>query len=131
LNVQEFIALLEGRDLRPKPTGPGKWQSLCPAHKDRVPSLSIGTGADERILLRCHADCGLEEIVARLGLESRDLFAPNGDRPSEAIAEYFYTDELGRTLFKVVRKPGKQFPQARPDGSGGWIWKLDRTRRVL
>jgi hypothetical protein len=34
-------------------------------------------------------------------------------------------------LFEVVRREPKDFRQRRPDGDGGWIWKLEDTRRVL
>ena len=33
--------------------------------------------------------------------------------------------------FEVVRKPGKQFKQRRPDGNGGYVWNLRDVRRVL
>ena len=51
------------------------WIALCPAHDDRNPSLSIREGDDGRILLKCHAGCAAEAIVAALGLQMRDLFA--------------------------------------------------------
>jgi hypothetical protein len=40
-------------------------------------------------------------------------------------------DENGVLLFEVVRYDPKGFRQRRPDGHGGWIWKLGDTRRVL
>ena len=46
------------------------------------------------------------------------------------VATYDYVDESGDLLFQVVRKAGKQFSQRRPDGNGGWVWKLDGTRRL-
>lgn len=46
-------------------------------------------------------------------------------------ATYDYRDESGALLYQVVRKAGKRFMQRRPDGAGGWIWKLEGTRRVL
>ena len=44
---------------------------------------------------------------------------------------YDYVDETGALLFQAVRKIPKDFRQRRPDGNGGWIWKLDDTRRVI
>jgi hypothetical protein len=44
---------------------------------------------------------------------------------------YDYTDEHGALLYQVVRFADHQFRQRRPDGKGGWIWKLGDTRRVL
>lgn len=52
----------------------------CPAHDDRQASLSIGEGADGRVLLRCFAGCEVEAVVERLGLSMRDLF-PEGQVP--------------------------------------------------
>lgn len=76
---EEFIAHLEARDLRPKATGPGKWEALCPAHDDRSPSLSIGTGQAGDVLLKCFSqNCTPEAITGALGLELSDLFATNG-----------------------------------------------------
>src|SRR4051812_17500949 len=58
------------------------WKSRCPAHDDREPSLSIGTGDDGRVLLKCFAGCTNEEIVSVLGLALADLFpSPNGHDP--------------------------------------------------
>jgi hypothetical protein len=45
----------------------------CPVHDDRSPSLSIGLGRDGRVLLRCHAGCDAESIVAAMGLTMADL----------------------------------------------------------
>jgi putative DNA primase/helicase len=45
--------------------------------------------------------------------------------------EYDYSDEGGSLLFQVVRYKSKDFIQRRPNGKGGWEWKLGDTRRVL
>jgi hypothetical protein len=44
---------------------------------------------------------------------------------------YDYVDAAGRLLFQVVRFSPKAFSQRRRDGSGGWVWNLDGTERVL
>lgn len=51
------------------------WTACCPAHQDRHPSLSIGLGKEDRILLKCHAGCSIESIVQAAGLTMQDLFA--------------------------------------------------------
>ena len=52
-------------------------------------------------------------------------------RPQPRIVKtYGYCDENGTLLFQVVRFEPKGFRQRRPDGYGGWIWKLQDTRRV-
>lgn len=56
----------------------------------------------------------------------------NPSRPAnEPVATYDYVDAAGKLLYQVVRKPGKQFQQRRPDGNGGWVWQLGDTPRVL
>jgi Protein of unknown function (DUF3987) len=61
--------------LRAKPAGAGPgYVALCPAHEDHEPSLSIDEGVDGRALLRCHAGCSTENVIAASGLTMRDLF---------------------------------------------------------
>lgn len=52
------------------------WMARCPAHDDRTPSLAIAQGDDGRVLLKCHAGCSHQAIVAALGIEERELFPP-------------------------------------------------------
>ena len=46
----------------------------CPAHPDRVPSLSITEGRDGRVLLNCFAGCDTSAVLAAIGLSFSDLF---------------------------------------------------------
>jgi hypothetical protein len=131
MTPEEIITLLEVRDLRPKILGVGKWESCCPAHEDHKASLSIGTGADDRTLLTCHAGCELGDILSALGLKPSDLFEKTSTVKREISTTYPYVDEAGELLYEVVRFKPKDFRQRRPDGKGDWIWKLERTRRVL
>jgi hypothetical protein len=73
MNPNEFLTHLRGV----KRSGRG-FVALCPAHEDRNPSLSVTEGEDGRILLKCHAGCSAEAVVAALGLTVKDLF---GDVP--------------------------------------------------
>ncbi len=127
----EIITLLDARDLRPKSSGAGKWKALCPAHEDRKASLSIGVGQDDRVLVHCHAGCDHADVLAGLGLTAADLFASNGNGHGQAAEEYIYTDADGRPVMKVVRKPGKKFAQAQPDGNGSWAWDTKGVEKVL
>jgi hypothetical protein len=56
-----------------KKSGSG-WSARCPAHDDRKASLSVSEGDDGRALVKCHAGCTTEQVVAAVGLELRDLF---------------------------------------------------------
>jgi AAA domain/Toprim-like len=62
-------------------TGPGVWTTKCPSHNDEKPSLSIGEGHGDKVLLKCFAGCSVENIVTALGLTMADLFpaTSNGD----------------------------------------------------
>ena len=53
--------------------GNGKWMALCPAHKDRSPSLAINE-TDDRLLLHCFAGCETKYVAAAVGLDMSDLF---------------------------------------------------------
>ncbi len=77
------MRLLE-RLARVKSNGDRRWQASCPCPEhgkgngDRNPSLTVTEG-DRWPLLRCHAGCEPEDIVAAIGLTWRDL-APDDDR---------------------------------------------------
>lgn len=102
--------------------GSGQWSAHCPAHDDQHGSLSISTGQDGRILLKCHAGCGVEDIAGALGLSVKDLFV---DKPKDApvkgrppvVAAYTYPNGTQK-----LRRADKSFSWRRPDGKGGWIY---------
>ena len=86
-------------------TGPG-WTARCPAHEDHRASLSIGRGDDGRWLLKCHAGCGVDAILAAVNLELRDLFPQTDTRkwnvmyPSKTTASL---PNAGCTLANFVK----------------------------
>ncbi len=114
-----------------KKTGKG-WTAKCPAHEDHRASLSISQGNDGTWLIKCHAGCGVDAVLAAAHLELRDLFPKTTARQrAEIVAEYDYTDEKGVLLSQAVRLEPKGFRQRRPDGQGGWTWNMNGVRRVL
>jgi putative DNA primase/helicase len=56
----------------------GGWTARCPAHDDRTPSLSICDADDGKVLIRCHAGCDQERVIATL--RSRGLWTESGFR---------------------------------------------------
>jgi putative DNA primase/helicase len=52
------------------------WMARCPAHHDQTPSLSIHEADDGKVLLRCHAGCDQEQVIA--SLRSRGLWTEIG-----------------------------------------------------
>jgi hypothetical protein len=130
---EEYIALRERRGARVVRNRDGDWHVTCPAHADGRPSLHVSE-RDDRWLLHCHANCAGEAVLVCDGLTLADTFHEprrNGAGKLEIVATYPYVDEDGTLLYEVVRLAPKAFRQRRPDGNGDWIWKLDRTRRVL
>lgn len=57
------------------------YSAKCPAHDGKHDnSLSITSGDDGRVLLKCFAGCSSEEVVKSLGLTMKDLFLRKGGR---------------------------------------------------
>jgi RecA-family ATPase len=54
----------------------------------------------------------------------------HNNKRGSIVATYDYLDADGVLLYQVLRYEPKNFRQRRPDGNGGWTWKLDE-RRVL
>ena len=67
-------------------TGPGKWLARCPGHNDRSPSLGIRETDDGRVLLKCWAGCGVDQITSAVGLSLSDLFPARHGRDFDPMA---------------------------------------------
>jgi hypothetical protein len=152
----------ELKRLKKKPKGPnenGVYSACCPAHTDRVASLSVSANANGQVLLRCHTGCKAEAVVEALALKWTDLWPGDGppkngsakgaviaEGPWANVAEYLYRDEHGVVLYKVVRQERtatvqnadgstgqvreKKFVQFRPKGDE-WEPGVTDVRRVL
>jgi len=105
--------------------------------------------------------CDVEKICSSVGLKVSDLMPPDGNfvpsrdvfrpvkqnpvtstqvNPPSAskpkfVKAYDYTDEHGVLLFQKMRlvddEGKKTFRQRKPDGSGGWVYSLGETPKVL
>ena len=104
------------------------WVARCPAHEDTNPSLSITIGDAGRVLLKCHAGCDTNAVVAAAGLAMADLFdAASSNVTHPTVADtYRYCDEQGIHLFDVIRLEPKAFRQRAASGA----WSLKGIRRV-
>lgn len=113
----------------------GDWRDAkCPWHEDRSRSFTFNVASGG---WKCHAGCGsggLKEIAER----SQVPF-PKAPRAAKAKEEqtlqcaYDYRDEKRELVFQVLRyKKGasKTFRQRRPDGAGGWVWKMEGVRII-
>lgn len=66
---------------RVRSNGTNKWMCQCPAHEDRIPSLSVRLGEDGRVLLHCFSGCPAQAVVGALGLTLTDLFPDSEPDP--------------------------------------------------
>jgi hypothetical protein len=71
-----------------------------------------------------------DDEIGRLVMAAAMGQSHNSTPKGKIVATYGYTDADGQLLYQVARLEPKDFRQRRPDGKGGWIWKLD-DRRVL
>jgi len=91
------IAALRARGCRVQVKADGqraRAQCPCPGHADRRESLSV-TSRNSVLLLNCFAGCRTNDILAALGLQSRDLFSgpstlrTRQDDPIAAVYQYW------------------------------------------
>ena len=109
MDVHDVLSRLQGVK-----GGGGQWSARCPAHDDKRQSLSISHGKDGQVLLKCHAGCTVESITSALGIEVKDLFQHQEQRP-HVVATYTYP-----TGAQKLRYSDKHFSWRHPDGKGGW-----------
>jgi hypothetical protein len=112
-----------------------EYETLCPAHDDRKPSLVV-TQRDDRILLYCRASCPQSLILDRLkgkyGIEPRDLgrtqkreYRCDGSQPRERVAPTERRKKHGLpkgAVYVGTSQQGKP-PEYRFQGAHGiWAW---------
>ncbi len=103
--LDAVLRRLEARTGTPASKEGRGFKTLCPAHDDREPSLSVTDGEDGRVLLRCFARCSVKAVVQALGLTMADLFPSRNTRPE------------GRREVRAERRPrvGQLLAATRPD----------------
>ena len=104
----------------------GGYEAKCPAHKDRVQSLSLREEKG-KLLMYCHAGCTFQDIVSALDLPPLKSEVVQ----TVEVACYDYTNASGTILYQVVRYEPKDFRQRRPDGKGGWEWGRNGIKPTL
>jgi hypothetical protein len=129
--------------------------SLCPFHPDTTPSHKVWKRAGH-----CYGDCpgkrsgspykkhtvidlyalkwgcswkeSRKRLAKQIGLDLGNGFDSNSFKGKPIAKSYDYLDEHGELLYQVCRlDPKGDFPMRRPDGNGGWLWKMGNARRVL
>ncbi len=101
----------------------------CPFHKDKTASCSINTKKETFFCHSCGEKGTLQKLLIHCGITVPDA-------PSSGLAQaitYDYCNDKGELIYQVVRTEtiaGKTFKQRRPDGAGGWLWKLGKIKRL-
>lgn len=108
--------VLESLD-RVKATGNKQWTARCPAHDDKNPSLSISAKDDGQVLVKCHAGCATEAVLAAVDLRIHDLFpdspGPPVSRASSSMVRTGRKAEIVEMLRRsVTRSSGPDFALA-------------------
>lgn len=116
----------------------GGFQAKCPCRNDDDnPSFSVSEGEGGKVVIYCHAGrCDTKQACDAMGIKMSELYPPKQQKKLELVAKYSYLDENGTLLFEKLRyvDPAtgkKEFRQRKPDGRGGWEYKLGDTPRVL
>jgi hypothetical protein len=110
MNISDFLSRLKNVS-----KASGGWIACCPAHDDHSPSLSISEGSDGRILIKCHAGCTTEQVVATMSLSMSDLFPVSTDAfnfpaiagRSARTAQYRSKKPMRETSFHPYTKDGE------------------------
>ena len=125
--------------------GDNQWVALCPCRNDdNTPTLSIGVGSDDKILLNCHRGsdaCDAEEICKSMNLSVSALYPPEtkkkGKGKKKIEATYQYLDEEFNPLYEKIKyryeDGSKEFRQRvqDPNDPTNYIYTLKDVRRVL
>jgi AAA domain/Homeodomain-like domain len=111
---------------------PHDFMAICPAHRDRNPSLHVTTTKDGATLVHCFAGCTQDAVIDALrnkGLWSERQPRSSGPRAEartgQVVASYDYITADGELAHQTLRLEPKSFRQRRPAPETGlWIWGL-------
>jgi hypothetical protein len=88
-NILSRLEKVKGRN--------GSYTACCPAHSDKSPSLAIRELDDGRILIKCFADCSVQDILGAIGMDMNDLF-PNVNKDLPQVKRKYYASDLLRVI---------------------------------
>lgn len=103
------------------------YSACCPAHDDHSPSLSFREAEDGKVLIRCHAGCSLQAVLAAITLTHNDLFPKNNLPAREPQMTYTLFSSLDEAVAAYGwGKPCNAWEYLHADGStAGWICRWD------
>jgi hypothetical protein len=86
------------------------WMARCPAHDDREPSLAIADARNGKVLVRCHAGCDQQDVIAALRARgvwdaseqrsTRFSCKPNRKPPLEANSDATSRSEAAHAIWQ-------------------------------
>jgi len=122
----EFVQWLQSQGVPLRPTNNG-FLTLCPAHSDSQPSLSVSEGSNGRVLLHCFARCDYHAIVNAFVQQGADptWFRLSSRITLSALAQN--DPQLLATLQALgcVERDGKiGFPVTYADGTQGFHFRV-------
>lgn len=62
-----------------------QYVACCPAHQDAKQSLAVAETSDGKVVVKCYAGCGFNEIAAALNLKPADFFPGGTERRSSGV----------------------------------------------
>jgi hypothetical protein len=100
----------------------------CSTHDDRTPSLSVRQTAEGKLLVKCHAGCPQEEVIA--ALKTRGLWPENGPKPRLNGERFAHA---GAVLVAPIPANVPAMPEAHPElGKPSTRWPYrDASGRLL
>lgn len=102
-----------------------KFTCKCPAHDDRMNSLSVTVADDGKVLVHCHAGCETRDVVTALGCTMADLCIPKATpAPQRLVCSYTYHNADGVPVGRVNRYHPKTFKQCRYE-DGRFVFGLN------
>jgi hypothetical protein len=125
--------ILREHGLSAPPSGCDRYYSTCP----KCSAGRTRAHQNTKCLGVSITDKGVKWGCNHCGWTAGGYYNGNGNANGHARREvysafYDYADEGGNLLFQVCRRADKaSFPQRKPDGKGGWIWKASDVRKVL
>ena len=107
----------------------GKWSFTggvcsCPAHEDRMPSLSVTETRDGSVLVHCFAGCSQTEVID--ALKARGLWPRGAEEPgsfpktfrrasysNETLAKRDRARRIWREAFPIANTPAETYLRSR------------------
>lgn len=110
------------------------WRAPCPLHDGKSSRSLLIRDIGGELSLHCFGGCDPNQVLAEI--ESRidggeEFRKPEFDPLGELVAEYPYTDEFGRVLYKKQRFDPKNFRVSSPGLNGEFSPGINGSRRVL